>query len=87
MTGSAVQVAHRIALGTAQFGMSYGIANVSGQVSREGAKAILDLASLSGIDAIDTAIAYGESEACLGDVGVENFRVVTKLPPLSEGST
>ena len=75
----------RLALGTAQFGMPYGIANTSGQVSRDEAKAILDLASANGIDTIDTAIAYGESEACLGDIGVENFRMVTKLPTLPEG--
>nr|ADD96536.1 aldo/keto reductase [uncultured organism MedDCM-OCT-S11-C293] len=64
--------------------MSYGIANVSGQVSRDEAKAILDLASANGIDAIDTAIAYGESEACLGAAEIGNFRVVTKLPPVPE---
>lgn len=78
---------NRLALGTAQFGMSYGIANVSGQVSREGAQAILELASLSGIEAIDTAIAYGESEACLGAAGIGKFRVVTKLPPVPEDIT
>ena len=78
---------HKLALGTAQFGMSYGIANTSGQVSRDEAKAILKLASVNGIDTIDTAIAYGESEACLGDVGIGNFRVVTKLPALPEGVT
>jgi len=78
---------YKLALGTAQFGMSYGIANTSGQVSRDEAKAILELASVNGIDTIDTAIAYGESEACLGDVGVENFRVATKLPPLPDGVT
>ena len=61
--------------------MSYGIANLSGQVSRDEAKAILEMASLSGIEAIDTAIAYGESEACLGAAGIGNFRVVTKLHP------
>ena len=77
----------RLALGTAQFGMSYGIANTSGQVSRDEARAILDLASINKIDTIDTAIAYGESEAYLGDVGVENFRVVTKLSPLPKGVT
>lgn len=73
---------HRVALGTAQFGMPYGIANVSGQVSRDEAKAILGLARSNRIDTIDTAIDYGESEACLGDAGVENIKVVTKLPPV-----
>ena len=70
----------RLALGTAQFGQSYGIANQLGQVTRPAAKAMLQLAAENGIDTIDTAIAYGESETCLGEVGVEGFRLVTKLP-------
>ena len=76
--------ASRLTLGTAQFGMPYGIANASGQVSRDEAKRILNIARANRIDSIDTAIAYGESEECLGDAGVGNFRVVTKLPPVPE---
>lgn len=74
----------KLALGTVQFGFKYGIANQTGQVSRSEAKAILQLALANGIDTIDTAIAYGESEACLGEVGTESFNVVTKLPPLPD---
>jgi len=29
---------------------------------------------------LDTAIAYGSSETCLGEVGVQGFKLVTKLP-------
>jgi aryl-alcohol dehydrogenase-like predicted oxidoreductase len=75
----------RLALGTVQFGQSYGIANQKGQVSRASAREILQLASDRGIDLLDTAIAYGESEACLGEAGVNAFRVVTKLPAVPEG--
>jgi aryl-alcohol dehydrogenase-like predicted oxidoreductase len=74
----------RLALGTVQFGLPYGIANQRGQVSREDAKEIIALARLSGIDTIDTAIAYGESEGCLGDVGLDGFKVITKLPAIPE---
>lgn len=70
----------RLALGTVQFGQAYGIANVHGQVSREFVKSILFEASACGINMLDTAIAYGESEACLGEIGVESFNIVTKLP-------
>lgn len=70
----------RLALGTAQFGLSYGIANQSGQVSRAAAKAMLQLAASSGIDTLDTAITYGDSENCLGEAGITGFKVVTKLP-------
>lgn len=72
----------KLALGTVQFGLPYGVANQSGQVSRSAAKAMLDLAAHSGIDTLDTAIAYGESEACLGEAGIQGFKLVTKLPAI-----
>ena len=75
----------KIALGTAQFGLPYGIANQAGQVTRSAAKVMLDLAAANGIDTIDTAIAYGESEAYLGEAGVQGFRLVTKLPAVPDG--
>ncbi|MEI8102178.1 MAG: aldo/keto reductase [Chlorobium sp.] len=74
----------RLALGTVQFGLPYGIANQTGQVARSEAKAMLDLALTNGIDTLDTAIAYGESETCLGEVGTKGFKLVTKLPSLPE---
>ena len=74
--------AAKLALGTVQFGLRYGIANQNGQVSRPEAKAMLELARAAHIETLDTAIAYGESEACLGEVGTEGFSVVTKLPAL-----
>jgi aryl-alcohol dehydrogenase-like predicted oxidoreductase len=74
----------KLALGTVQFGLHYGISNQSGQVSREDAKGIIALARSSGIDTLDTAIAYGNSEACLGQVGVDGFKVITKLPAMPD---
>lgn len=75
---------NRLALGTAQFGLPYGIANRDGQVTRSAAKAILQQASEKGIDTLDTAIAYGESETCLGEIGTQGFKVVTKLPAVPD---
>jgi len=77
----------KLALGTAQFGMKYGICNVGGQVSKEGGTAILKYAASAGIDTIDTAMVYGDSELVLGDIGVEAFKVVTKLPEIPEHIT
>lgn len=74
----------RLALGTAQFGLPYGIANQVGQVSRSEAKTMLQVVLANGVDTIDTAIAYGDSEACLGEVGTQGFKVVTKLPALPD---
>jgi len=70
----------RLALGTVQFGLPYGVANESGQVSRIEATAILEHAWTAGIGTLDTAIAYGQSEERLGEIGIDNWRVVTKLP-------
>lgn len=69
----------KLALGTVQFGLPYGISNQSGQVSLESAKSIIALAKSSGIDTLDTAIGYGESESYLGHIDVGTFKVVTKL--------
>ena len=75
----------RIALGTVQFGIPYGIANKVGQVSRTEAKSVLQQAYAHKVDMIDTAISYGESESCLGEVGVKDFKVITKLPAIPDG--
>lgn len=73
----------KLALGTAQFGLNYGIANQTGQITFPVAKDIIKLAKEKNIDTIDTAISYGESEAVIGQIGVSNFNVVSKLPDIS----
>ena len=70
----------RMALGTAQFGLPYGIANTAGQVKRDEATAILRHASAAGLDTLDTAVGYGDSERQLGDIGVPGWQIVSKLP-------
>lgn len=72
----------KIILGTAQFGLPYGIANAQGQISRQEGAQILALAHDSGIRTLDTAIAYGNSEAALGDLNVAGWQVITKLPEM-----
>ena len=72
----------KLALGTAQFGLKYGISNKQGQVEYQAAKKIVDFAYNSKIMTIDTAISYGNSEEFLGRIGVKNFQVITKLPPI-----
>lgn len=72
----------KLALGTAQFGLEYGVANLSGQVNLPEAKKILEVAVKAKIDLVDTAIAYGNSEEVLGKAGVAEFDVVSKLPDL-----
>lgn len=74
----------KLALGTAQFGLAYGIANSEGQVTVDAAAKILACAREAGMDTIDTAIAYGQSEQRLGEVGVGDWRVVSKLPAVPD---
>jgi len=71
---------NKLALGTVQFGLDYGIANEVGQVALEETQCILSFAKANEIDLLDTAIAYGNSEEVLGKLAVNEFRVVTKLP-------
>ena len=73
-----------MALGTAQFGYAYGIANQTGQVSRDNAAAILDHAWEAGVHMLDTAVAYGESEQRLGEIGIARWRVISKLPAIPD---
>lgn len=74
----------KLALGTVQFGMPYGIANQAGQTSIKEVANILAHARKSGIDTIDTAINYGESEQRLGEIGVKSWQVVSKLSAVPE---
>jgi aryl-alcohol dehydrogenase-like predicted oxidoreductase len=75
----------RLALGTVQFGTEYGVANVGGRPSLEAVGSILRYARSAGVTMLDTAVAYGDSEATLGRAGVNDFDVVTKLPAVPEG--
>lgn len=69
-----------LALGTVQFGLPYGVANQSGQVSPEEVALILDAARQAGVHTLDTAIAYGDSERVLGLQDLQGFSIITKLP-------
>lgn len=71
----------KIALGTVQFGLKYGVANTGGRVTEDTAKEILDLAGELGVDTLDTASAYGTSEQVLGRICIDDFKVISKLPP------
>jgi aryl-alcohol dehydrogenase-like predicted oxidoreductase len=79
-----LQNASRLALGTVQFGLNYGVANQVGQVPPPQVEKMLRLASARNVDLLDTAAGYGDSEACLGAVGTGSFKVVTKLPAIPE---
>ncbi len=69
-----------LCIGTAQFGMDYGISNSSGKVSFEDAKSIIDTSKRIGITKIDTAPAYGDAEECIGKLDTQGQEIISKLP-------
>lgn len=75
----------KLALGTVQFGLNYGIANTAGRMPLPEAAAIVRTAEAHGITTLDTAVGYGDSEARLGEIGVSTWDVVTKLPACPAG--
>ena len=70
---------NKIALGTVQFGMNYGVSNKTGKVQMGEIERILEYCKCHGISVLDTAQGYGDSERILGEIGVNDFDVITKL--------
>jgi len=70
-----------ICLGTAQFGLPYGITNAAGQVAEAEVKALLEKAASEDLPFLDTAQAYGDAEAVLGRTlrPGHGFKLISKL--------
>lgn len=71
----------RLALGTVQFGLDYGVSNRAGEVPDDELDTILTLARKLGVDTLDTAQAYGKAETRLGSRHTADFQLVGKLAP------
>jgi aryl-alcohol dehydrogenase-like predicted oxidoreductase len=78
---------NRFSLGTVKFGMSYGVGVMHSQVPTETVKNIVEAAWLSGCRTIDTAMNYGQSEQLLGGIGVNKWKIYSKLPGMPELSS
>jgi aryl-alcohol dehydrogenase-like predicted oxidoreductase len=71
----------KIEIGTAQFGLSYGISNKSGKVSKSEIANIFDYSYNMGIVNIDTSPSYGDSESVVGSATEgKKFNIITKTP-------
>jgi len=78
----------KLALGTVQFGLDYGISNSHGKVCKSQVNDILDKALSLGINTLDCAGAYGDSEQVLGKlINNVDFNIITKIPKLSDDET
>ena len=81
----------RFQLGTVQLGMDYGLGDHTAKPSREYAFSLLDLALSRGVNTLDTANNYGESERVIGawlkSVPVEKRPfLITKIGPFDHSS-
>ena len=71
----------KIALGTVQFGLDYGISNKQGQTCVQQASDILEYAHQNEVNFLDTATSYGNSEEMLGRIKcTQDWNIVTKTP-------
>ena len=72
-----------LCIGTAQFGLNYGIVNKFGKVPKNEVSKILKVAEEYGINYLDTAQSYGSSEQILGDLLSNNnkFKIISKIKP------
>ena len=67
-------------LGTVQLGLDYGVNNSSGQPSESESQIILDGAHSKGIQWLDTAEAYGNSQSLIGRFhsnSKKRFKIIT----------
>jgi aryl-alcohol dehydrogenase-like predicted oxidoreductase len=76
----------QLCLGTAQFGLPYGVTNTAGKVAEPEVRALLAEAAAAGVCWLDTAHAYGEAEAVLGRTmpAGHGFQVISKFPAQSK---
>lgn len=75
---------HVLGIGTAQFGMAYGVADHDMRPSAPEVQDIVSEALAHGVGFFDTAPAYGESEGILGRALLPDqvIRIVTKTPDI-----
>jgi uncharacterized protein len=81
-------VNQKIILGTAQFGLSYGINNSAGKPSVKEVFDVLDIAYRNGINFLDTADAYGDSIEVIGNYhnnSKNRFKVLSKFANVVHG--
>jgi aryl-alcohol dehydrogenase-like predicted oxidoreductase len=69
----------KLAIGTVQFGIPYGINNSIGIPSSSDVKEIFKIANQASIDTLDTAHLYGDAEIKIGQLAEQKFKIVTKF--------
>ncbi|MBI1351769.1 MAG: hypothetical protein GC156_11705 [Actinomycetales bacterium] len=75
-----------VMLGTAQWGLDYGVTNTSGRLTDEAITETLAVAAPLGIAALDTAPGYGDAEERIGHLA-QGFLVQTKVAAAGASAT
>ncbi|MDC0999944.1 aldo/keto reductase [Methylophilaceae bacterium] len=82
------QASKPMTLGGAQFGLNYGVTNKTGIMSESESILIIKHAITEGIQYIDTAAAYGNSERVIGKALADGWsrkvKIITKLRPFNK---
>jgi aryl-alcohol dehydrogenase-like predicted oxidoreductase len=80
----------KLALGTVQFGLAYGIAGSGSVVAEAEVRRIVAIAADRGVDCIDTAAGYGDIEQRIAQLAPQaSFSFVSKIPavPVKDAAT
>ena len=75
---------NKIVIGTAKFGMGYGIGDIAYRTVEEEVKRLVEYCAKQGLNTFDTAPDYGESEQLLGKICPNGPKVVTKMEKLEK---
>ncbi len=68
----------KIIIGTAQYGLNYGVSNISGKTDEQEVKKILQYGKKNNLNYLDTSSHYGGAETLLGKLNIANWKVTTK---------
>lgn len=69
----------KISIGTAQWGLNYGLNNFSGKIDNNQIKEIIDFSTQNNIYDFDTSSAYGDAESKLGKYSNKRLNITTKI--------
>jgi len=90
MLNNRKEIVNKLCLGAVLFGLDYGIIDKKQKIPKKDVFEILRFAYEAGINTLDTANAYGESEETIGlfleETGLD-FKIISKLPPKITGIT
>lgn len=76
----------KLVLGSAQWGLNYGVSNTLGKTSPGELLKIAEVANKYNLNHIDTASAYGDSHSMIAKYFSAETKVITKLPAIGSAS-